>query len=304
MKVSVVIPTRGRPSELSTLLSALQRQTRVLKSVVVIDSSEDSTTKDLVLSQFPEVEYLYSAIASAAVQRNLGLDFISRNRPDFVVFLDDDVVPSDTYISDLLSNFSDASILGVSGVAVEVMPKRTSLNESKHAERFKRLFLLASRKQGKLLRSGVPIPVSSHSVEKLETEWLIGCSAWRYKTVKDVRFEVDFKGYSLGEDVIFSYRVSKLGRLIVDPQVKLPHSESKTNRPGQFLYWRKWMNYRWRLCKLGPVSEIRIIAFFWSSLGQFIINTGKVLSLRKGAMGGIFGIMFGLADVLGLTREN
>lgn len=300
----MVIPTRGRPSELSILLSALQGQTRVLKSVVVIDSSEDSTTKEVVLSQFPEVEYVYSAIASAAVQRNLGLDFISRNPPDFVVFLDDDVVPSDTYISDLLSNFSDASILGVSGVAVEVMPKRTSLNESKHVEQFKRLFLLASRKQGKLLRSGVPIPVSSRSVEKLETEWLIGCSAWRYETIKEVRFEVDFKGYSLGEDVIFSYRVSKLGRLIVDPQVKLPHSESQTNRPEQFLYWRKWMNYRWRLCKLGPANEIRIVAFFWSSMGQFIINTGKVLSLRKGAMGGIFGIMFGLADISGLTREN
>lgn len=304
MVVSVIVPTRNRPNELSVLLRALQNQTSNPSLIVVIDSSDDSASERLISGNFPNVSFFRSRIASAAVQRNIGLEIVSKSRPHIVVFLDDDVIPEKHYLSDLVESFNDPSVVGASGVAVSLSSRSELLVKNAFREIFKKLFLLASSKEGRLLPSGVPIPVRSDSNILLEVEWLIGCSAWRFESIKDLRFENDFEGYSLGEDVIFSYRASKLGKLVVDSRIKLPHSESKINRPREFIYWRKWMNYRWRLCKLSPGREWRVAAYYWSSLGQLAMNIMKLITLKRGSLGSILGIFLGFLDTLGLKRAS
>jgi len=57
---------------------------------------------------------------------------------------------------------------------------------------------------------------------------------WKTATVAEVRFNDDFEGYSLGEDLDFSLRARQKGKLIMAPAARLRHLQPVGGRPDGF----------------------------------------------------------------------
>ena len=302
--IAVVIPTRNRAQELLRLLDALCSQTFPLSKidVFVIDSSDIASKLSLrKFYGFRKFRYLHTEMRSSAVQRNIGIDLVSKNCK-FLFFLDDDVIPPKDYLDRLIECFKDPKIVGVSGIALE-SPEAETPERSAFISSYKRVFGLESSRQGSVLKSGISIPVKMNSMGAHESEWLIGCAAWRYSAIGRVRFEWDFKGYSLGEDVLFSIKMSRRGRLVTLPSVILRHPKSSNGRPSQKHFWKYWMVYRWRVCQAQDLNFIsRAFYYWWATLGQIGILFFLRVRNGKSTKGSLIGLFRGGLEVLGLIK--
>ncbi len=268
--VSVVIPTRNRHNELSSLLQCLMNQTTELTQIIVVDSSDDTISQELCEDFSREITYIRSEVRSAAIQRNIGIQKLYP-KPDFLGFLDDDILITRDYFSKLIYELKELSAVGISGIAINPSQEVLRKKPSGLAGLAHRIFLLDSKKDGKLLLSGINIPLRNYDGSSQKVDWLIGCSIWDFKKVKDLTFEPDFYGQSLGEDVIFSLRAGRIGNLYTNPRVILSHSESPIGRPLDSDFYRMWVINRYRLVQLMQTGILGKISFLWANLGQSII---------------------------------
>ena len=87
MKVSVIIPTHGRPELLErTLNSVIQQTYKNLEIIVVSDGFNEKTNE--LMDSFPGIKYyFYKYSRGANFARNYGVD---KSISDVVAFLDDD----------------------------------------------------------------------------------------------------------------------------------------------------------------------------------------------------------------------
>jgi glycosyltransferase involved in cell wall biosynthesis len=293
--ISIVIPTRNRPDLLKRLVETILRLKSLDLEIVVVDSS-DLEKQSASLSQFAKVKYVSTRIQSAAVQRNIGLENL-RN-PDYVFFLDDDVLPSPNYFKQCLEILRKDGVVGVSGLAINTNRKTVRTKPQGVVGIIHRIFLLDSVREGIVLKSGVNIPVREVETGPQIVEWLIGCSGWRFDAIGDTRFEADFAGQSLAEDVIFSVRMSEKGLLVTDPRIVLLHDESVIERPNGKAFWHMWIKNRFRLIKVAEFGIKGLVAFWWANLGQLLILTYSRVRGKFYRVGSISGIINGALEII------
>jgi len=293
--ISVIIPTRNRSDLLIRCLNAILDNSTKPNHIIVIDSSDlDNRNKVDYLSNTIEQEF--TDVRSAAKQRNLGLNKVPSNC-DYVAFLDDDVLVPENYFSKLISSLEKNGYIGISGKAINIENKLRIKQKSKIQQLISRFFLLDSTKNGVVLKSGVNIPVKGENTITVETEWLIGCSIWNFPRIKDLRFEEDFFGQSLGEDVIFSLKASRSGKIAVDTTVVLNHLESPIMRPNpeEFLYM--WVRNRRRIVREIQSGPLKYLAYHWANFGKllqiiFLPGSYKLLKI-KGILKGYKAVILG-----------
>jgi len=292
----IIIPTRNREKELTNLLEALNQTNSVIHQIIIVDSS-DEIFQNLVYSPNLNIVYHHTMIKSAAIQRNIGIEYVNANCK-FLAFLDDDVLPNIDYFDKLISTLSDNNAIGVSGEAVNTK-KLKKLNVGKLSQIYRYVFLLDSKLRGVILSSGVNIPVKTNASFNLvvETEWLIGCAMWDFQKIKNLRFDNRLLGQSLGEDVLFSLNASRLGPLLVDPSVHLEHLESEKERPNQFEYHRMWVRNRYLIVSQLKGKKYKP-AFHWCNLGKSIILFIFVAINPVKGITGLAGIAFGYFDLI------
>ena len=289
---SIIIPTRNRPNLLSDLIKTILPLLSGEDEVIVVDSS-DLDLLSSNLEKIPRIKFKTSHIQSAAVQRNIGLNEIGST--NYVFFLDDDVVPDSDYFTNCIQALKISGAIGVSGLALKSSQINLRPRPSGFAGLFRRIFLLDSKKDGTILRSGISIPIRDSERRILEVDWLIGCSGWVAEKIGQNRFESDFLGQSLSEDVIFSMRMKKRGRLVTDSSIILHHHESGINRPSKEEFWRMWIVNRYRLIQVAEFGIPGVFCYWWANLGQFLIlfflkfirnnqNSGSVKGLISGAL--------------------
>jgi len=266
VKFSVVIPTRNRENSLRNLVNKINKQTLLPNEIIIVDSSEKRqfSFDDVDKS----IKYLHTDKKSAAKQRNIGLSSVGENT-QFLFFLDDDTNPESTYFEDMISTLMSLNAVGVSGIAINPgkIPrvKPVGLNGF-----LKKISFLDSKYDGKLLISGIGIPVREGQSSIIEVEWLIGCSCWDFQKIKSLKFEEDFMGYSLGEDVIFSVNARKIGKLFVNRSIALNHMELPQADPSVIKFYYMWVYYRFRLSRYVDNKIIFYLAFHLSVLAKVI----------------------------------
>lgn len=294
--ISIVIPTRNRQELLFSLLLHLDNIRSEETQIIIVDSSDLSISKLPIYSNI-KIEYVHTQIKSAAIQRNIGIEKLT-DLTDYLFFLDDDTFPRFDYFKRLTKILEEPDVVGASGLALN--PNNNFLRQKPTGwiGLIYRLFLLDSLKDGKLLKSAINIPCRNYHGLRADAEWLIGCSAWKYKDIELTRFENDFYGASLAEDVIFSYRMSLKGRLVVDPSVILDHLEDKLGRPNESEFWKMWMLNRHRLIKVAKWGVRGLFAFWWASLGQMCINLIGGLKKREYKFNSVRGILLGASKIL------
>ena len=291
--ISVIIPTRNRPTDLFLVLDKIAAQTLKITEVIIIDSSDSFSPISKSVTWGYTLQHEHVSVRSAAIQRNMGIDLLSKDC-EFLCFLDDDVQPNTDYVSQLISGLCRLNAVGISGIALNPLKHETLRTKPRgFYGAIQRAFGLDSKHDGKLLASGVNIPVRIYGGEVQEVDWLIGCSIWNYKVISDLRFEPDFKGQSLSEDVIFSIRARERGRLFVDPNVHLAHTESDIGRPQGSAFWSMWVVNRKRVVEVLFKRKHNFMRFHFANFGQFLSLAYSGMFLGKSKSNDYAGIPLG-----------
>jgi glycosyltransferase involved in cell wall biosynthesis len=273
-KYSVVIPTRNRKKLLADLLNTIDTLDENLIEILIIDSSD--FPNETINSKNPKIKYFHSEIKSAAAQRNIGIDRVSKNA-EYIFFLDDDVLINDKYFKELIGLVSRSDVIGGSGIAVNFNNSVERKKPKGLVGLYKKLFLLDSNIDGKLMRSAINIPYRKNNKPQLsimEVDWLIGCAIWKISVFDKLRFEESFHGQSLGEDLLFSHKAKALGKLLVNKDILINHRESNNERPNRHDFYKMWILNRYEISKQLELSPLNL-AFHWANFGTFFLNVFK-----------------------------
>lgn len=268
VRFCVVIPTRNRDHSLKNLLNRIVHQTLAPVEIIIVDSSEIKISSYETIDK--SIKYLHTTEKSAAKQRNIGMRSVKED-VQVLFFLDDDTNPNSTYFEDMLDTLLSLNAIGVSGLAINP-GKSERIKPSGLIGFLKKISFLDSNIDGKMLISGIGIPVRKGNNSIIEVEWLIGCSCWDFQKIKKLKFEEDFIGYSLGEDVIFSVKARKIGKLFVNRNIALNHMELPQADPNLIKYYYMWVYYRFRLSRYVDNKIIFYFAFYLSVLAKVIYS--------------------------------
>jgi GT2 family glycosyltransferase len=126
--------------------------------------------------------------------------------------------------------------------------------------------------------------------------------SFRRSIFNEFRFDSKMEGYSLGEDVEFTFRLSRRYRLLVTPDAPVWHIRAESSRDHELSYAREQIMFRYRLVRSHP-KELSVVAFGWCCFGEILQN---LLYLSPTRMRRQFrravGIMLGLWDIARPTR--
>jgi GT2 family glycosyltransferase len=112
MSVSIIIPTFNGSSRIGNCLDALLKQTARADSeiLVVNDGSTDKTVD--VVARYSGVRLINQVNAGPAAARNRGANEANGS---LILFTDDDCVPTQDWLSSMISAFDDPEVFGVKG---------------------------------------------------------------------------------------------------------------------------------------------------------------------------------------------
>lgn len=294
---SVVICTKNRPDDLARCIESLAAQSRQPDELIVVDAGTqiaEASVGDFARTHPScRVQHL-RAEPGLARQRNLG---IGAATGDVIHFLDDDVILDSAYLACIHQSFEREGAEDVVAVG-----GRPILPRAPHAPVFvfRRLFLWTPLDgTGTLLPSGFPSYTwFAPRPHEHRVEILTGCScSFRASVFESLTFDEWFSGYGFMEDVDFSYRASRLGRVVVNPQASLLHMEAPSARPD----WKRLtemqiVNHHYVFRKHLPHDAFHLACFWWSELGAALWRTAKAVQLREPGL--LRGMWAGYAKVL------
>lgn len=193
-RLAVAIATLGRPETVRENLDALSRQTRLADIILLSVTGPEDVPDDL-----EDHVIVIEGTKGLCAQRNRALNALE-GKADYIVFFDDDYVPSKFALEGMV-NFFDANpdIVGMTGHVLHddiKGPGMTYENATKIVEAFDK----NPRPKPRVLK---------------EVDDLYGCNmAYRANAIGDNRFDEALPYYGWLEDVDFSNRLKKHGRLV------------------------------------------------------------------------------------------
>lgn len=227
MRSAILICTRSRAHSLFKLILSLQNQEEIANicRVLIIDSSIGEETQSIFTDeisklQLPVSYHRVSPEYTLPRKRNFGLNLLNFSEIEILHFFDDDVQLNTDYLGSVNAIFKDSSVVGVGG-ADQNLKKR-------HIHKILELAGISSKREGAILRSGVNTQNISGTIPR-ESEWLSGC-AMSYATSALKGNLFDERRHFDGEDTDFSYRMSKKGKLIWNPNAKFYHESSRAKK--------------------------------------------------------------------------
>lgn len=146
------------------------------------------------------------------------------------------------------------------------------------------------------MRSSFVTLKNYNNTRKVSALW--GCAVgYRKEVFEKFDFDENLNGYALGEDIEFSYRISKKFDLIFTPKIKFSHLKSKLNRAKLFEFGKMLICNQFYFFKKNNFTKVTDYIFlYYSFFGiifihtfHFITNPSKEnASLLSGVIVGIF----------------
>jgi GT2 family glycosyltransferase len=313
IRSAVVICTRNRPADVRGALGAMARD-RANVRVVVVDASTDDETS-AVCARFhqdnPGIELHYARADRPGLpqQRNQAVVLCRALGVDVVHFIDDDTEILRGYLDALEARFDrEPEVLGVGGRTVEGQRGPSGL---------------ARRLWSSFYLFGEPLTVlpSGHGHAEYEdvhatgrVQWLRGCCmSYRMAAFESNAFDERLgpgpAGYGLGDDLDFGFRVSRIGRLVVEPGARCIHHLAPSNRTPAYHYGHDRVVHRYVWLTERESAGLSLRAFWWSVFGDLVMLSARALIRRDGqSMRAAAGTLAGVVTVIrgsgGRVREG
>jgi glycosyltransferase involved in cell wall biosynthesis len=325
MKISVVIPTCDRKSNLLSLLKNLNSSVYPLHEIIIIDSGEDRLTAN-DLSQFEnlKIDYL-SSERSVCVQRNIG---INKATSPWIFLCDDDIeVPTD-YLQKLTSHLTAEKETGA--ICGLVLQKENDSWTSQYIERsslilfWKYFFQLGiwgdikiqnnfitrklkayyNKKGNHLSKAGWPVlthftgkyfttPVFGLGASLIKKEWLLNSP---YDEVLDKHGIGDHYGVAAGFP----------GRIHIVTDAFVYHHQEKINRLDVPLqYYRRVLALDYFISRGKTLQKIKRRWLVWSLFGNLLSMIFSLnFRMMKAGVRSFFVVMFRTNPYTKASRKN
>lgn len=226
MKATVVIPTYKRSARLRALLDCLAHRgasdREALLQVIVCDDGSPDDTREVALSFAKELPLEYRVQDDrgfrAGQARNMG---IQSARGDVIIFVDDDVVFPDDFVTSHLAAHRalgrDGVVLGYRHRSHHVSHVPPALEDIVQSEPDDRVAVIGK---------------DGAAIAEHPTPWMFNysCNFSVPRHVSELRFDEHFVGWGL-EDIDLGYRLWKAGLpMVVAPRACVLHIEDPAPR--------------------------------------------------------------------------
>jgi glycosyltransferase involved in cell wall biosynthesis len=235
-KISVIIPTKNRPLDLSKAVKSILSQSRVPDQLIIVDQSQSTESANLIESYLIENffnKYLYihdSNINGLVSAKKIG---VTSSFGDIISFLEDDIILEPTYFEEIENGFiANSQMLGCSGIIINQPSK------SKVHQLFFDIFHIGIFRDNrdkffgqKFKRSNSFIPCNTLSG---------GVSSWRKEVFPEIPFD-DINGFHMLEDIDYSTRAADHfgNRFYINTMAHLSHFSSPLNRDSSGKRFRR-----------------------------------------------------------------
>lgn len=225
--ITVVIPTRNRPDDLSKAVTSILTQTRPPDEFIIVDQSPGNESRirvESLMSGSERIQLVY--IHDPRISGLVDAKRVAAERVDgdIVCFLEDDVILEPDYIEQIEQGFANRpEMLGCCGIITN--PPRQPVG-------YNFFFHLFHRGIFRDVRVGLFGRFDGRGHPLIASKFLSGgMSAWRHEVFLAIQFDVA-SGFHMFEDIDFSTRVAKhFGpRLYINPNARLEHHWSPVNR--------------------------------------------------------------------------
>lgn len=207
-RVAVIIATVGRAQLVSRIVDSLSEQSLQPSQIIVVGAQPaDVAATD---ASKPGVQVLIGQ-KGLTRQRNLGLDSLAGDT-DAVVFIDDDFLAHPDFLAEALAILDQhPDIAGVTGELLADGAKTGEITLDQAQQ------IIATQ------------PIGPRSMRHRDA--LYGCNmVMRGEWVRDLRFDENLPLYGWQEDIDFSVRLSRRGRLVSTPSVTGVHMGNRGGR--------------------------------------------------------------------------
>ncbi|GAB5455382.1 MAG: glycosyltransferase [Henriciella sp.] len=194
-RIAVAIATLGRPETVSESLQVLRAQSRAADKILFSVTSDDDLPKT---DSFEDIEIVMGSKGLCA-QRNRALAKLLDDY-DYIVFFDDDFVPSKYALERMVSFFEEnPTVVGVTGNVLSDGIKTSGIPFEDACK------IVESYDQN-------PAP---KDITMDDVHGLYGCNmAFRVSAIGETRFDESLLYYGWLEDTDFSNQLLKQGRLV------------------------------------------------------------------------------------------
>lgn len=216
-KISIIIPTKDRLNFIKNTLKNLDKNNFFFNEIIIVDSSLKKINRfnlNFLSHKIKrKIKLIYSS-PGTALQRNAGLKNINKKN-EYVMFLDDDIICEKNaffrikFFLNLVPNY----ILGISLNNNEYL--KINFLEKLKKSKIVNFFNLYSDRPGIVTKSGWQTKNTKVKFNVL-VEWISTAAAlYRIKKIRNLKFNEKLGTYSYLEDLDFSYKVSKIGKLMI-----------------------------------------------------------------------------------------
>jgi GT2 family glycosyltransferase len=257
--------------------------------VVIVDGDVKRSAEAVVAefdSRRPPVRYV-TAEPGLTRQRNVGLDIVTT---DVVVFLDDDATLDRAAVHQLREIFRSPDVAGATGPVVEP----SSHGVAGQRSRLRRVIHPLGA-EGTFTRYGYPRRLTDMSTRR-DVEFMPGCfMAARVDVARRLRFDEVLPGYGLAEDEDFSYRLSRVGRIVFEPALAVQHANAGFAGRDRRSFGRAVVVHRHYLFRKNfPQNVWARLGFAWLIvllLGHRLVNAD--LHGARGLVDGVVAVLRG-----------
>jgi len=299
VKFSIVICTKNRSYDLNKCIESINRQTYNPLELIIVDASDNLSTKELVEHWKNKLSFSTVYISSTpglTRQRNTGVQHCQGN---VIAFFDDDVILEPSYFKIMASCFDSEAIDGATGLVTN-LPRETMIKRA-----ITRFFMLTGgRKRGAMKPSGFAGFVDPDLADPIQpTDVLVGNNMLYRKSIFDhYLFDEYFDGYGMMEDVEFSHRVSKTHNLFFIKDARLVHTYSKFERINLTKHFETTIvNHFYVFRKNVRQSFMDWFFFWWSTVG--IVIQCMFWTIKTKNLSAIKGVYKGHMHILNLNSS-
>ncbi len=287
-KLAFIIPTRNRPECLSELMVSMKNQKDLISQIIVVDGSDEPLGESF-FDPYPfNIDYLYVNPPSLTRQKNAGIRKLNEDI-SIAGILDDDIVFYEDTLEKLL-DFWETCGDDVLGSAMNIVNTPAVGTVRKILST---IFYMDVNKRGKVLKSGFCSDLFPPE-KNISVEWLCGgATVWRSEILRRNSYDESLAGWAYYEDAVFSYSLSKKGRLFVIRDSKVDHNPPGFSMGKNPSLGRMLVINRYHFVRHYP--ELSSFFFFYSCIGEILINALQSFAKRDNS-----GFLLAYGNILGI----